>query len=251
MSALGREQTSELARITFSVIAPAACNQYSLLSASPRSFVSNIAVDLPLPCKESSLQGRCSYQPRSLRFSSYSARSISPRARRRLRTLRAVERLSGTAVQSANQTMIAANPTKMIRMIIRCMPPPHQRACAAVLCPQVPTQQFRQLSKHLPRSAEPYRAHVNGHHSREPRRGAPSGFAEFLTQDWRQGVRGWGAASQTVSNDAQSGFKARLSSFSAVQTCNLLRPGVDAAPRPLPYGAALRSGCTLRGGLNY
>ena len=54
MSALGREQTSELARITFSVIAPAACNHYSLLSASPRSFVSNIAVDLPLPCKESS-----------------------------------------------------------------------------------------------------------------------------------------------------------------------------------------------------
>jgi hypothetical protein len=63
------------------------------------------------------------YKPISLRFLSYSARSISPRARRRLRTSIAVGGRAPDA-QSATQTIIAANPMKMISATIRCMRPP-------------------------------------------------------------------------------------------------------------------------------
>ena len=63
-----------------------------------------------------------SHRPISLRFSSYSARSISPLARRRLRTAIAVERRAPD-VRSATQTIMAANPTKMISRKIRPMRP--------------------------------------------------------------------------------------------------------------------------------
>jgi hypothetical protein len=53
------------------------------------------------------------------RFSSYSARSISPRARRRLRISSAVGLRPVPDVQSATQTIIAAKPTRTISGMIR------------------------------------------------------------------------------------------------------------------------------------
>ena len=55
MSALGQEQATELARITFGVIAPAAWQSIFTAIRLALSLVSNFAADLPLPCKESSL----------------------------------------------------------------------------------------------------------------------------------------------------------------------------------------------------
>src|SRR5262249_57176616 len=70
--------------------------------------------------KSVSAPSQRSYRPRRLRFSSYSALSISPRARRRLRMSTAVARRPLTVVQSASQTIIAASATKTNRMIM-CM----------------------------------------------------------------------------------------------------------------------------------